>query len=355
MKIFVVAAVLLVVAFAAEYLFHAPAPVIFLAAAAALIPLAGILGRATEELALRTGPAIGGLLNATFGNATELIIALVALHAGHVGIVKASITGSIVGNLLLVLGLAVFVGGVKFKTLKFNPTNARVTTSTMTLAVLALLVPAVFARVPHPDTNVPMSENLLHVSEGVSVILLAIYLLGLFFSLKTHKDAFAPYADQAHRHEEPKWSTGTAVGVMLGATLLVVFASEMLVGSIEELLKTIHLSEIFLGVIVLAVVGNAAEHFVAVTVAARNQMDLSFQIACGSSTQVALFVAPVLVFAGVLMGQPMDLHFSLMEVLAVGASTVVVGLLAGDGEFNWFEGIQLLGVYLILGITFFFY
>lgn len=355
MKTFVVAAVLLALAFAAEHVFHAPATVIFVVAAAALIPLAGILGRATEEMALRTGPAIGGLLNATFGNATELIIALVALNAGHVEIVKASITGSIVGNLLLVLGLAVFVGGVKYKTLKFNPVNARVTTSTMTLAVLALLIPAVFARVPHPGTKVPMSENLLHLSEGVSAILLTIYVLGLFFSLKTHKDAFAPHSDETHEHAEPQWSAKVAMAVMLGVTLLIVFLSEMLVGSIAHLLETLHLSEIFLGVIVLAVIGNAAEHFVAVTVAARNQMDLSFQIACGSSTQVALFVAPVLVFAGVVMGKPMDLHFSLMEVLAVGASTVVVGLLAGDGEFNWFEGIQLLGVYLIFAVTFFFY
>ena len=353
MRIFVVAGILLLAALAAEAL-HAPAPWIFLSAAAALVPLAGILGRATEELSLRTGPAIGGLLNATFGNATELIIALVALNSGHVEIVKASITGSIVGNLLLVLGLAVFVGGLKFKTLKFNRVNAGVATSTMSLAVLALLIPALFARVPHPETHVPMDRSLLHLSEGVSAVLLAIYALGLLFSLKTHKDAFAPQTEPDHA-EEPTWSTKLSLAVMLGTTVLVVLLSEILVGSIEELLQAIHLSEIFLGVIVLALVGNAAEHFVAVTVAARNQMDLSFQIACGSSTQVALFVAPVLVFAGVLMGKPMDLHFSLMEVLAVGASTVVVGLLSGDGEFNWFEGVQLLGVYMILAITFFFY
>ncbi|MBI3929442.1 MAG: calcium/proton exchanger [Armatimonadetes bacterium] len=349
----IIAAILLVASLVAEYL-HAPAWLIFCLACGGLIPLAGILGKATEEVAIYLGPGVGGFLNATFGNATELIIAILALQKGLVEMVKASVTGSIIGNLLLVLGVSVVAGGVKYKSLKFNPANAGMANSMMLLAVLGLLIPAVYSRVPHPAGVVPTDTKLYYLTLWVAGVLMLLYLLGLVFSLVTHRDIFNPVSG-TDQHETPEWSLRTALVVMLVATLLVIVQSEILVGTLKELLETFPIPEIFLGVIVVAVVGNAAEHAVAVLVAMRNQMDLAFQIACGSSTQVALFVAPVLVFVGAWMGVPMDLNFSLLEVVAVVISTFIVGTLAQDAEFNWFEGAQLLGVYLILALTFYFY
>jgi Ca2+:H+ antiporter len=333
---------------------HSSAAAIFAVSALGLIPLAGVLGKATEQVALHQGPGLGGLLNATFGNATELILAALALREGLVDVVEASITGSIIGNLLLVLGLAVFCGGLRFKSLRFNPATAGMATSTMTLAVLGLIVPAVYAVVPHASRGIPGPEILRHLSLGVAGVLLAVYLLGLLFSLRTHRDIFQP-ADATEEVESPEWTLGKALVIMLAATGLVVLQSEILVGTLQELLNSVPIPPIFLGAIVLAVVGNAAEHGVAVVVAMRGQMDLAFQIACGSSTQVALFVAPVLVFYSLFTEHFLDLQFTLLEVLAVGISAVIVGIISADGEFNWFEGAQLLGVYAILALAFFWY
>lgn len=326
---------------------------VFVLAAAAIIPLAGILGKATEEIAMRMGPAMGGLLNATFGNATELILAIISIRAGGplLDMVKASITGSIIGNLLLVLGVAIVAGGMRYKTMAINPRAAGMSSAMMMLAVVGLVVPAVFAHVK-PDANEVLLENM---SLAVSAILMVVYVLGLVFAFGTHKHIFNPDGNaEGEGGEAPEWSLGVAWSVLLGATLLVVLESELLVGAVEHLIESLHLSPVFLGAVVIAIVGNAAEHAVAVMVARRGRMELAFQIACGSSTQIALFVAPFLVFVSLAMGQPMNLLFTVFEVLAILASVVLVSMISQDGETNWLEGTQLLAVYGILCVAFYY-
>lgn len=347
---FIVTAIFIVLSVIA-HLAHWSAMLMFVVAAAAIIPLAGILGKATEEVAMRQGPAIGGLLNATFGNATELILALMSIHAGGalLEMVKASITGSIVGNLLLVLGAAIVAGGLKYKTMAINPRSAGMATSQMMLAVIGLVVPAVFARVK-PGASVQLLENL---SLAVAAILMLMYVLGLIFSLGTHRHIFT-IEEAEGESQTPEWSMAKAITVLLVATGLVVLESDFLVDAVEQLIESLHLSPIFLGAVVIAIVGNAAEHAVAVMVARRGGMELAFQIACGSSTQVALFVAPFLVFASLLMGRPLNLLFTLFEVLAIVVSVVIVSMISADGETNWFEGAQLLGVYAILCVAFYY-
>jgi Ca2+:H+ antiporter len=317
---------------------------VFTTAALAVLPLASLMGSATEQLAERTGPTMGGLLNATFGNAAELIIAIVALRAGLVELVKASITGSILGNLLLILGLSLIAGSRKSSMVRFNRTSAGMSSAMLALAVVGLVFPALFHGL-HPgaagDRALALTE--LHLSEAVAVILALTYGGSLLFSLWTHRSLFGgdPHATPGG----PAWSLGRALLVLTLATAGVVVESEILVHAVEGVTAGLGLSEMFLGLIVIPIIGNAAEHASAIVVARKGQMDLALQIALGSSTQVALLVAPLLVLAGVLLGQPMNLVFTPFEVAAVGLSTIVTAIITLDGESHWFEGVQLLAVF----------
>ncbi len=336
----------------------ASAGVIFAASALGIIPTAALMGRATEELAVRSGPGIGGLLNVTFGNAPELIIALFALEKGLQEVVKASIVGSILGNILLVLGAAMFFGGLRRDKQTFSRTSAGVQTSMLLLAAAALVMPAIFELVEGQGLPAPGAETVdydatvEHLSLAVAIVLMATYVAGLFFSLKTHRAIFNPeYEDE----DTWGWSTRKSVLALAGSGLLVGLMSEVLVGSIEEASHAIGLSEFFIGVIVVAIVGNAAEHWVAVLVAVKDKMDLAVNIAIGSSAQVALFVAPILVLASFFLGpHPLALVFNGFELGAILLAVLIANYVAQDGESTWFEGVQLLAVYVVFGLAFYF-
>jgi Ca2+:H+ antiporter len=346
----------------AEWLHWGALPV-FIFACLAIIPLAGLMGEATENLASRLGAGIGGLLNATFGNAAELIIALVALHRGLYDVVKASLTGSIIGNVLLVLGLALLCGGFRRERQTFDRAAAAVGSTLLALAAIGLVIPAMFHFVAEGAVrNATLTlERELAIERGlsleISIVLFAAYVLSLVFSLRTHKHLYAGQ-DHASAHEPPAGrvqSPARALVTLLIATALVAWMSELLVGAVEETAHILGLTQVFVGVIVVAVIGNAAEHSTAVLVAMKNKMDLAMNIAIGSSIQIALFVAPVLVFVSYFMPHgPMDLRFTMFEVLAVWIAVNVVNLVAQDGESNWLEGALLLAVYLVLGIAFYF-
>jgi Ca2+:H+ antiporter len=326
-------------------LFGAPDLAIFLVSAAAIVPLAGLIGRATEQLALHTGPRIGGLVNATFGNVTELIIAIFLILDDRIEIVKASLTGSILGNLLLVLGLSLFVGGVKHDRQAFNARSASVHATSLALAVTGLLMPALFSL----GTKATFGQREI-VSGVVAGVLILMYVAALVFTLVTHEHLFrTPQEDEA-----PGWSRQRAVVVLLVTTAFVALMSEFLVSSLEPALASLGLSELFVGLILIPVIGNAAEHSSAVMFALRNKVDVTLEIAIGSSTQIALFVAPVLVFISLAVGHPMDFVFSTFEVAAVGLSALLMTLISLDGESNWLEGAQLVGAYVIMAISFFF-
>ena len=328
---------------------HASAVWVFVASAAAIIPLAGIMGRATEHLAARMGSGVGGLLNATFGNAAELIIALMALREGLTEVVKASITGSIIGNILLVLGLAVLCGGLKHERQTFNRTSAGIGATLLALSAIGLVVPAIFHMLSHGAAT----GREQRMSLDIAIVLFLIYALSLVFSLKTHSHLYR--GDGHHGVDESQlWSRKKSVGLLAAATTGVALMSEALVGAVVPTAEQLGFTQVFAGVILVAIIGNAAEHSTAVIMAMRNQMDLAMGIAIGSSTQVALFVAPVLVFASYALGHPMNLVFSTFEVLAVTIAAGVATLVAMDGESNWMEGAQLLGVYVILAIAFYF-
>ncbi len=332
---------------------HAPAVWIFIISALALLPLAGWMGKATEELAARAGSTVGGLLNATFGNAAELIIAIVALNAGKIEVVKASITGSILSNLLLVLGLSVFLGGLRYNTQRFNAHGATIAASMLTLTLVAFLMPAFFDMAERTYFGVAdPSQADINLSVVVSVVLIIIYIGNIFFSLKTHKDLISGISDDDHH--EATWSVAKAVGVLAAATVGVAVMAEFLVGSLEEATKVLGLSEFFVGIILIPLVGNAAEHFAAITFAIKNKMDLAVNIAVGSSIQVALLVAPLLVLIGFFSGKPMDLVFSNpLELAALTAAILATNSVVKDGESNWLEGLMLLGVYFVVGCAFF--
>ncbi len=333
---------------------------LFLVSALAIVPIAGWMGHATEQLAHRMGEGVGGLLNASFGNAAELIIALIALRAGHIEIVKASITGSIIGNLLLVLGAAVFAGGLRHPKQTFNQTAARSSCTALILAASALVIPTVFhiAAARSPGGWSPVAAQ--NLSVAIAVILLASYGAILLFSLVTHKQLFvggeADIGDRADATDDQAdpWPVGKAIGVLVGATLAVAWVSEFLVGAVEAAQHSLGVTETFVGVIIVAIVGNAAEHSTAITMALKNKMDLSLGIAIGSSLQIALFVAPVLVFASYLFPHQLNLEFTLPEVAAVVLAAFVTNQIAGDGESNWLEGVQLLALYAIMGVLFYF-
>lgn len=333
---------------------HANGLWIFAASCVAIIPLAGIMGRATESLAESMGPAAGGLLNATFGNAAELIIAILALKNDQFEIVKASITGSIIGNILLVLGLSILVGGLRYPRQTFNRTAAGLGTTMMALASIGLLVPTIFYNLT-AATPAAQGKDLEHLSEEIAVILAAMYVLSLFFTLKTHRHLFAePEAEWGPEDKiEPEWSRAKALTILLIATAGVALMSEFLVGSVGPAAESLGMTKVFVGVIVVAIIGNAAEHSTAVLMALKDKMDLAVTIAVGSSIQVAMFVAPVLVLASVIMGRPMDLHFTPLEVVAVLIAMGVMALVSQDGESHWMEGALLLAVYGILGLAFY--
>ncbi|MCC6196261.1 MAG: calcium/proton exchanger [Burkholderiales bacterium] len=341
------------IAMALEWIVHASAEWIFVTACLAIIPLAGLMGKATEHLAEHVGEGVGGLLNATFGNAAELIIAIMALRAGLYDVVKASITGSIIGNILLVFGLSALVGGAKYSIQSFNKTAANLGTTMLTLAAIGLVVPAIFHfAVVSGGTQVPEQE----LSLEIAVILIITYVLSLFFTLKTHKHLYAGgHGDDADDAIGTQgWSTGKSLLVLLVATALVALMSEFLVGAVTQTAQTFGMTEVFVGVILVAIIGNAAEHSTAVLMAFKNKMDIAINIAVGSSIQIALFVAPVMVFLSYFIGpRPMDLIFTNFEVLAVTLSVAIMALISQDGESNWMEGVQLIAVYAILGIAFY--
>jgi Ca2+:H+ antiporter len=325
---------------------------IFLAAALAIVPLAGWLGRATEQLAERSGEGVGGLLNATFGNATELIIAISALRAGLHDVVKASVIGSIVGNILLVLGAAMLAGGLRHKEQQFNALAARSQATLLTMATIALVLAAAYNAVVAPRAP----EGLQRLSLYIAVVLLFVYGLFLVYSLITHKNLFAgdPHG-VSDGQQSPLWSKSKALLVLAMATLLIAWVSEILVAAIEPTAHQLGLSNLFVGVFIVAILGNAAEHSSAISAAMKNRMDLSLSIAIGSSVQVALFVAPVLVLVSYAIGSaPMDLAFSGGLVLSVLLAVLITGQVAGDGRSDWLKGVQLLAVYLILGLAYFF-
>lgn len=433
-----------------EYLHFSPS-VIFFTSCLAIIPLAGLMGKATEHLADRVGEGVGGLLNATFGNACELIIALAALRAGLIDVVKASITGSIIGNILLVLGASMLAGGLKYQKQSFNRTAATTSATLLALAAISLTVPSVFhfaVQAPHkhsithvhggvpepgekfdnplietPETgeehkkersdtasgaatggatdttghspnfqtpsigSVPpgttqepgdtLTNNPLHkphteeeckviqqsahLSEtklalAISVVQMIVYFLSLVFSLKTHKQLYVRESDDesAEAIGVSGWGVKTSVSILLGCTVLVAILSEFMVHAVEATAHTMHMTQLFIGVILVAIIGNAAEHSTAILMAMKDKMDLALNIALGSGAQIALFVAPVIVFASFIIGKPMDLCFSHFEILAIVVSVIILQYVATDGECNWLEGVQLLAVYTILGFAFFF-
>lgn len=337
----------------AAWLHHARphnALLVFLMACLAIVPLAGLLGVATEKLSARLGEGIGGFLNATLGNAAELIIALVALRAGMLDMVRASLIGSIIGNLLLVLGAAFLAGGLRHKVQSFATIGARTQVGMMALAAIAILVPSVFAVSGKGD----LVARSVAFSVVVSVILLAVYLLSLIFLLRTHADLFRGGEPAQHEEHGTPWPVSMAVGVMAIATLLIVWMSEILVGTVEHASAALGLSNLFVGIVVVAVVGNAAEHSTAVMVAMRNRMEMAIGIAIGSSTQIALFVAPLLVLLSLVMAPaPLSLAFSGVEVFLVLAATFVASILIVDGKSTWFTGVQLIAMYLVMAITVF--
>jgi Ca2+:H+ antiporter len=345
-------------------LLGAPAGVVFFSAALGVIPTAALMGRATEEVAARSGPGIGGLLNVTFGNAPELIIALFALEKGLHEVVKASIVGSILGNILLVMGAAMLAGGLvgNRKVQRFDRTAASVQSLMLLLAVAAMVMPAIFELVegqglPGIDQErVTFDDTVENLSLAVAVVLLVTYAAGLIFSLKTHRELFNPHTEGEPEHDDTwGWSIRTSVIALAVAGVAVGVMSEILVGSIEEASHAVGLSEFFIGVIVVAIVGNAAEHWVAVLAAIKNKMDLSVNIAIGSSAQVALFVAPVLVLLSFVLGPgPMPLVFNGFEIAAIFLGVLVAYEVTNEGESTWFEGVQLLALYVILGLTFYY-
>ena len=327
---------------------HADPTVVFIGSGTAILGLAWIVGLSTERLGSLTGPQVGGILNATFGNIAELIIAFFALQAGLIEVVKASLTGSIIGNLLLVLGASVLIGGLRHGTQQFSPKIASSNAALLVLAVIGLFVPAIFAfTVSNPSQGSLTEESVL-----VAVALIAGYVLSLIYQFSNPSQTLGGHGEPAG-HAGPAWSMRTAIAVLLVAAALLALLSEILVGSIEGFVESFGLSAFFVGVVLVPTIGNLAEHLVAVQLAAKDKMEFAMAVSYGSSLQVALFVAPVLVIIGALLGHPMDLVFTPLEVAAVGAAVGISALIALDGESNWLEGALLVIVYAILAVSFF--
>ncbi|RIA83793.1 Sodium/calcium exchanger protein [Glomus cerebriforme] len=319
----------------------------------AIIPLAKLLDFATEDVSLRVGQTIGGLLNATFGNAVELIVSVVALMEGEIRVVQASILGSIISNLLLILGLCFIAGGIYHKQQKFNQTAAQTTSSLMTLACIGLIIPAAFNFAINNNTGVDGGiRELLDLSHGTSIVLLIIYILYLYFQLKTHSNL---YQGEEEEEEEPQLSLGVSLFLLAAVTIIVAFSAEYLVGSIEGIVETSGLSKTFVGLILLPIVGNAAEFVTAINAAMKNKMDLAVNVSAGSSMQIALFVTPFLVLLGWAIGEDLTLYFQSFETVVLFISILITNYLIQDGESNWLEGVMLLATYIIISLAFFFY
>ncbi|KAB7704154.1 calcium/proton exchanger [Bacillus aerolatus] len=330
-------------------LMHWPTLMMFGIYCLTIIALSSFMGRATESLAIVAGPRIGGLLNATFGNAVELIISIFALKAGLIEVVLASLTGSVLGNLLLVAGLSFFLGGIKFKRQTFNVHDARHNSGLLMFAVIvAFVVPEIF--------SMGMNESkTLSLSIGISIIMIALYLAALFFKLVTHRGVYAAQNEneETEHHEEPEWSKGKAIGVLLLATLAVAYVSESLVHTFEAVGESFGWTDLFIGVIIVAIVGNAAEHASAILMAMKNKMDVAVEIAVGSTLQIAMFVAPVLVLLSLTFAEPMPLVFTIPELVSMVTAVFLAVIISNDGETNWFEGLTLLAAYVIMGIGFY--
>ncbi len=362
-------------AFLAEFVLHNDL-LIFITSAIALVPLAGILGEATEELAIHTGPRIGGLLNATLGNAAELIITIVALNAGKYELIKASLTGSIIGNLLLILGFSLLLGGLRHGVQRFDPRLTGMSASIMFLAVIGLIIPTLFELIKEtqggrvdPVRTVVRDPQLVVISLGVAGVLMLIYVLSLVYQLRSPNAAPISHTGIEETEEimahKASWSVKTSIAVLAVSTLAIVFMSEFLVGVVDPVAQQFGIREVFLGVILIPIVGNVAEHLVGVQAAMKNQMELSLNISLGSSMQIALFVAPLLVFLSLFIGpaapeavyfgrQQLTLFFSLFEVVILGLSVIIAAFISLDGESNWLEGAMLLAVYVIAALGFFY-
>ncbi|WP_338451213.1 calcium/proton exchanger [Niallia oryzisoli] len=330
-------------------LMHWPSILLFVIYCLTIVALASFMGRATESLAVVAGPRIGGLLNATFGNAVELIISIFSLKAGLVGVVLASLTGSVLGNLLLVAGLSFFVGGVKFKRQRFNVYDARHNSGLLMFAVIvAFVIPEVFSMTMNEGETIALSV-------GISLILIVLYLAALFFKLVTHRGVYQPKEDRGENHheEEPEWGKGKAIAILALATVAVAYVSENLVHTFEAVAESFGWTELFIGVIIVAIVGNAAEHASAILMALKNKMDIAVEIAIGSTLQVSMFVAPVLVLISLLFPVNMPLIFTLPELISMASAVLLMVVISNDGESNWFEGATLLAAYFIMGIGFY--
>jgi Ca2+:H+ antiporter len=332
---------------------HVPPPVLFFSAALAIVPIASLIVHSTEQLATRTGDAVGGLLNATFGNAPELIIALVALRAGFFDMVRASIIGSILANLMLATGVAFFLGGLRNHTQEYNAGAARLYSSMMLISAISLGVPSAFNRFFSPEQTL-REEKLVNL--GTAFVLLAAYVLYLVFLLKTHPDYFQSVtAAEEHEEHESQWSVGRAVGSLVVASALAAWMSEILVGAAEGTGEALGMSQVFIGIVFLAIVGGAAESGSAIAMARKNKLDLTIGIAMGSSIQIALFVAPVLVLlSGFIAPAPLELSFSRAEIGTLFLGVLIAAIVAGDGRSNWYKGVQLTLVYAMIAILFYF-
>lgn len=327
--------------------------IVFLASALAILPLAKLIGDSTEHLEAHYGALKGSLLNVTFGNAAELIIALVALNAGLFDLIKASITGSIIGNVLLVFGLSLFAGGLRKKEQIFNAVNSNVQASMLFIAVIALAVPTILAETSLKLETAANQAQIQLMSDLLAFTLLAVYVAAMLFTFVTHKHLFVPlHSEEEHTH--PSWSKRRAFAILGGAMAGVVVASEVLVRSVEETSHQFGFGELFVGAVIVALVGNAAEHSSAITMARKDKLDTSIGIAAGSATQIALFVVPILVIAGIFTGKPLTLVFTTYELAAVFLSAIIMNLIVNDGKSNWFEGVMLTAVYVIISTGFFF-
>ena len=334
------------ISFIGKFLNFSPT-IMFILAALSIIPLAGIMGEGTEEISSYTGPKIGGFLNATFGNATELIISFFALKSGLFEVVKSSIAGSIIGNILLVLGASMFIGGLKHKTQNFNINVVETTSSMLLFSLIGLCVPAFFTHTINPNLLNTRYEGLSLV---VAIVMFILYILSLIFSFFTHKDLYATTTEE--EGHESKWSLKKSIAILIIATVIIAIESEFLVGGIEDITSKLGLSEFFVGIILIPIIGNAAEHSTAITMALKNKMDVAIEIALGSSLQIILFVAPVLIFLSLLF-TPMSIIFNPFELVSLIASVIIANKVASDGQSNWLECAQLMAVYFIIAAGFF--
>ena len=334
------------ISFIGKFLNFSPT-IMFILAALSIIPLAGIMGEGTEEISFYTGPKIGGFLNATFGNATELIISFFALKSGLFEVVKSSIAGSIIGNILLVLGASMFIGGLKHKTQNFNINVVETTSSMLLFSLIGLCVPAFFTHTINANLLNTRYEGLSLV---VAIVMFILYILSLIFSFFTHKDLYATTTEE--EGHESKWSLKKSIIILVIATVIIAIESEFLVGGIEDITSKLGLSEFFVGIILIPIIGNAAEHSTAITMALKNKMDVAIEIALGSSLQIILFVAPVLIFLSLLF-TPMSIIFNPFELVSLIASVIIANKIASDGQSNWLEGAQLMAVYFIIAAGFF--